>query len=82
MEREREVIQALNPADVHLMAELALGGWSFSMSTIVVSGTGYGWKAEHRDHSTRYAQTLLLLIGYVNNLYLEDDIPGKSGFAP
>lgn len=73
MEREREVIQSLNPADVHRMAELVLAGWSFSLNTITVSGTGYGWRAEHRGHPTRYAQTLQSLIGYVNNFYLDDN---------
>lgn len=74
MEREREVIQALNPADVHRMAELVLDGWSFSLRYKTMASGGYGWVAEHRDrkrYPTRYAQTLLTLIGYVNSYYLE-----------
>lgn len=84
MEREREVIQSLNPADVHRMAELVLMGWRFSLKPKVMAGGGYGWVALSPDKVTadRYAQSLHSLIGYVNNYYLEDDLPGKSGFAP
>lgn len=71
MERELAVIQALNQPTRHRMAELALGGWRFSLKPKVMAGGGWGWMAEHRDHPTRYSQTLYTLLCYVNNIYLE-----------
>jgi len=62
MEREREVIQSLSPAQQHRMTELVFQGWKFQITPGIYNRIGLKWRAFKENYHSVYGEDLAQIL--------------------